>query len=91
MMASFEHSRHMSDPAIEDIPRQLLSLAVGHTSRSQVYKPDVALLGDFLTRVPESDIERTYKASDNDEVLPLRFHVTSDGERALVSYQGIGH
>jgi hypothetical protein len=85
MRASFDQSLYR-----DEIFTQLLILATGHTTRSQVYIPAVALLGDFLTRVPQSDIDRTYKASESGGVFPLRFHVTSDGERALVSYQGIG-
>lgn len=87
MLAGLDQNSHVAeDPS--RIRFDLLKLGVGHTPRSQIFKPQLGLIGDFLQGVTEDDIKKIYRDSKTGALSLLRFHVTSDGERALVQYLG---
>lgn len=67
-----------------DLDFEMISIAIGHTYRSKVFKPQVSLISSFGNYFNQQDTGSLYKSTKTGRNACSDFHVVSDGRRAFV-------
>lgn len=68
----------------EDLDFEMLSLAVGHTYRSKMFKPAVSIISPIKNYLSQEDIKSLCNFARTGKNACIDLHVVSDGRRAFV-------